>query len=201
LQPFPYVCTGRTSHLYSAFSEEAAQAKQAAAGLLRCALPLPPACSVFDGFGAASNDRHIRGYTTEGLGHSTFCGFSSAGGASCAVATRAPSIFRRRRSFGWAQPSQAPHGGAGEGAGGGTTSPQRFFGFESRAGEGLWGYQEGQTGSKLARFGQLGAARSRQDESIEVSTHYALPNFLELFGLAGLAEEALRPVAEGLTDL
>jgi hypothetical protein len=40
--------------------------------------------------------------------------------------------------------------------------------YFERAGEGLWGYQEGQMGQKLVRFAQLGAARSRQDESIEV---------------------------------
>jgi hypothetical protein len=36
-------------------------------------------------------------------------------------------------------------------------------------GEGLWGYQEGQMGQKLVRFGTRRDTRSRQDESIEVS--------------------------------
>ena len=44
----------------------------------------------------------------------------------------------------------------------------RFFWRSCWAGEGLWGYQEGQMGQNLALCAQLGAARSRQDESIEV---------------------------------
>jgi hypothetical protein len=40
------------------------------------------------------------------------------------------------------------------------------------SGEGLWACQEGQMGQKMVRFGQLGAARSRQDESIEVEVNW-----------------------------
>jgi hypothetical protein len=55
---------------------------------------------------------------------------------------------------------------AGGGAGGGTPPPQRIL-RSCWAGEGLWAYQEeGQIDQKMVRFGQLGAARSRQDELI-----------------------------------
>jgi hypothetical protein len=45
--------------------------------------------------------------------------------------------------------------------------PQRFL-RSCWAGESLWAYQEGQMGSKMARFAALSGTRSRQDESIEV---------------------------------
>jgi hypothetical protein len=64
----------------------------------------------------------------------------------------------------WAgrSPARAPRSGAG----GGTPPPQRIL-PSCWAGEGLWACQKGQIGQKMVRFGQLGAARSRQDELIE----------------------------------
>jgi hypothetical protein len=63
-------------------------------------------------------------------------------------------------------PAWAPRSGAGGRAGGGTPPPQRFL-RSYWVGEGLWACQKGQIGQKLVRFGQLGAARSLQDELIE----------------------------------
>jgi hypothetical protein len=67
---------------------------------------------------------------------------------------------------GVAQPGRraAARGGA---QGGGTPPPQRIL-RSYWAGEGLWACQKGQIGQKMVRFGQLGAARSRQGASIEV---------------------------------
>jgi hypothetical protein len=79
---------------------------------------------------------------------------------------RLPSIFRRRRSF---PAGHSPAVGGGGGGGGGLPPPPQRILRSCWAGEGLWAYQEGQMGQKIVRFGQaLGAARSRQDESIEV---------------------------------
>jgi hypothetical protein len=63
-------------------------------------------------------------------------------------------------------PARAPRSGAGGSAGGGTPPPQRCL-RSCWAGEGLWACQKGQIGQNMVRFGQLGAARSRQDELIE----------------------------------
>ena len=74
-------------------------------------------------------------------------------------------LFLGLRGLGVAQPGRraaAPGGGAG----GGTTPPQRFL-RSYWVGEALWACQKGKIGQKMVRFGQLGAARSRQDELIE----------------------------------
>jgi hypothetical protein len=71
-----------------------------------------------------------------------------------------PAIFRRRRSFflGFARARRRREGCY--------LPPLRIF-RSCWAGEGLWACQKGQIGQKNVRFGQLGAARSRQDELIE----------------------------------
>jgi hypothetical protein len=63
-----------------------------------------------------------------------------------------------RRGAGWA-PVAPGSGGA---------PPGNFGTVAGRAGEDLWGCQEGQMGQEMVRFGPLGAVKSRQDESIEV---------------------------------
>jgi hypothetical protein len=78
-----------------------------------------------------------------------------------------PSIFRQGGTFfwasGWAEPSQgAAQRRRGGRRGGGAPPPQRIL-CSCWAGEGLWACQKGQIGQKMVRFGQLGAARSRQD--------------------------------------
>jgi hypothetical protein len=47
-------------------------------------------------------------------------------------------------------------------------APLEKIGRSGWPAEGLWGYQERQMGQNLPLCGQLGAARSRQDESKEV---------------------------------
>jgi hypothetical protein len=57
------------------------------------------------------------------------------------------------------RPGAAQRGGGGGGG---------FFCFGGGGGGHTWGYQEGQMGSKLVRFGALRGTRSRQDEPMEV---------------------------------
>jgi hypothetical protein len=70
--------------------------------------------------------------------------------------------------LGVAQP-RAPPPRRGGRRGGDDPAPANFAQLLGGRGPlGLPGSQEGQMGQKMVRFGQLGAARSRQDESIEV---------------------------------
>jgi hypothetical protein len=77
----------------------------------------------------------------------------------CVLDCGCPAIFRRRRSFflGFARARRRR---------GGSPPPLRYF-RSCWAGEGLWACQKGQIGQTMVCFGQLGAARSRQDELIE----------------------------------
>ena len=74
-------------------------------------------------------------------------------------------LFFGLRGLGVAQPGRrvAAQGGAQ----GGETPPPLQILRSYWVGEGLWACQKGQIGQKMVRFGQLGAARSRQDELIE----------------------------------
>jgi hypothetical protein len=89
--------------------------------------------------------------------------------------------------FGWAQPRarlDARRRAAAQG--GGATPPALYFYLGGRllwVGEGLWGYQEGQMGKQMVRFGPLRLTRSRQDESMEVRVEVA--GFSRLRGAIG----------------
>jgi hypothetical protein len=123
--------------------------------------------------GAREASKTPRLHTTRPVSRITTWSFSRGieCGASWTAVGAVALYLRRRRSFflgfglGVAQPWRraAAQGGA---QGGGTPPPQRFL-RSCWAGEGLWACQKGQMGQKTVRFGQLGAARSRQDELIE----------------------------------
>jgi hypothetical protein len=127
---------------------------------------LAPAADQPRRVGGAFNDRHIRGgHNGRELGHGTFLWGFECGAPWTAVTLYLPpkaELFFGLRGLGVAQPGRAQ-----EGAQGGNAPAPANFAQLLGVGEGLWACQKGQIGQKIVRFGQVGAARSRQDELIE----------------------------------